>query len=86
MSPAVSLTAATILLPFFAYSTIYIAENIPIGTAIIIDKNVINIVLIIEGIIETLSDVYVNENKLPVKYGTPLINIYAIKKIQEHLL
>ena len=52
---AVSLIIPTTLLPFFAYSTRYIAVHIPSGTATISEQSVIPIVLIIAGNIDTFS-------------------------------
>ena len=52
---AVSLITPTTLLPFFAYSTRYIAVHIPSGTATISEQSVISIVFIIAGNIDTFS-------------------------------
>ena len=52
---AVSLIIPTTLLPFFAYSTRYIAVHIPSGTATISEQSVISIVFIIAGNIDTFS-------------------------------
>lgn len=70
---AVILIILTIL-PSLAYSVRYIAEKIDIGRAIIRVTTIIEIVLIIEGSIETFSDVYFSENKLGLSSGTPSIN------------
>ena len=52
---AVSLIIPTTLLPFFAYSTRYIAVHIPSGTATISEQSVISIVFTIAGNIDTFS-------------------------------
>ena len=65
----------TSLFPLFAYSTRYIAENIPIGAEKRSDNNVIDIVFIIAGIIDTFSELYSHANKSGVRFGIPLINI-----------
>ena len=52
---AVVLMIFTSLLPFFAYSVRYTAENTPIGTAISNATPIMINVLIIDGSIDTLS-------------------------------
>ena len=72
---------STNLFPLFAYSTRKIAENIPKGTAIIRDNSVITIVLTKAGTTDAFSELYSSEKSDGVMCGTPLIRIYAIRKI-----
>ena len=55
------------------------AENTPTGTANRRAANVITIVLMIAGIIDTLSVLYSHANRLGFRQGTPLIRIYPIR-------
>ena len=55
-------TIETSLLPRFAYSTRYIAEKIPSGTATISESKVIRMVFTSAGTSEQLSEVYFSEN------------------------
>lgn len=60
------------LLVFFAYSSMYIAVNIPIGSASA-NENAINIIVVIrEGIRDTFSLVYCRANKEGLICGRPI--------------
>ena len=59
---AVSLMTVTNLLPRFAYSTRYMAQPMPIGTAKSRESAVIYIVFMIDGSIDWFSSVYLSEN------------------------
>ena len=72
---AVSLIRPTILFPLFAYSTRYIAENTPKGTAITNDRAVITTVFIKAGKSETFSELYSKLKRSSDKFGIPFINI-----------
>ena len=72
---------STNLFPLFAYSTRKIAEKIPKGTAMISESRVIAMVLTKAGTTDAFSELYSRENRDGVMCGTPLIRMYAIRKI-----
>ena len=57
------------------------AEPIPIGSATTKESNVMVMVLMIAGIMDTFSVVYSQANNFGFKYGIPLIKIYATNAI-----
>ena len=68
---AVTRTTPTSLFPFFAYSTKYIAEKIPIGPAIHKESKVIISVFIIAGSMDTFSVVYLSAKRSVLRFGIP---------------
>ena len=76
----VTLMTFTRRLPRFAYSTRYIAEKIPVGTAISSDRKVMYTVLIIAGIIDILSVLYSHANSSGLRCTTPFMSMYIISE------
>jgi hypothetical protein len=70
----------TSLLSLFAYSTRYIAANIPRGAAIKRDISVTKMVFISAGRSETFSELYFHAKRFADKFGTPFIRIYPTSR------
>jgi hypothetical protein len=64
----------------FAYSTRYIADEIPSGTAINKEINVTSIVFTIAGNKDTFSELYSSSKRSNERLGIPLISIYPIRE------
>ena len=54
------------------------AENIPIGTTITSASAVSNSVLIMDGSMDTFSELYSHANRSGVRCGTPFTRMYTI--------
>lgn len=73
---AVTRTTFTNLLPLDVYSTKYIADITPKGTAITRVSKMANTVSIKAGTSETLSDVYFHSKRPGVRFGIPIMRMY----------
>jgi hypothetical protein len=78
---AIDLTSLTNLFPRRAYSTRYIAENTPSGTAISRDSATVITVVSSEGSSETLSGVYSSSKSDGFRWGIPFTRMWIIIKI-----